>query len=384
MIETFSSKTLSKLEVWLTAAGSLILSLAIINRWLVTPLGLKSYGRVWQNHISYLDIGFTRRTLWGTVLSITGLNKYPSNEYLNAFMLHSLGLCALTLCVAFYMSANAEKLTRAHAFVVFFSPAFILHLSYVTGTVDYVLITMLWTSALYVRNFWTLGIIAALGALVNEPYLFFVPFLALNNALHVNSGRFPTLRKITISSAPIFLLPTAAMVAVRFFGASAPNKLEFESLMEHKLTFAAHQVRLWSGFFEIFSTIDQNVQPLHELALYFWHNMAFVAIPVLYLLILWTMISRSLSSMNSLSLTIYRASLILPLAISLVASDHLRWICMSAQLCLLSMITLHCSGVVCITPKQLIPLLPFSLTAPIGLRINEPFPIHRFIIKKLL
>lgn len=52
MILHFFTKQLTRFEVWLLAAGSFVFSLAVLNRWIATPLGLMSYGRIWQNHVS--------------------------------------------------------------------------------------------------------------------------------------------------------------------------------------------------------------------------------------------------------------------------------------------------------------------------------------------
>lgn len=384
MIEKFFTKPLTRTEIWLTATGSFIVALAVLNRWIVTPLGLMSYGRVWQNHVSYMDIGFARRCLWGTLLTLTGLNKIPANEYSNAFFIHGIGLLALTLGIAIHMHGNAKKLTTAHVFIVFFSPAFILHLAYSTGTVDYVLACLLFASGLYVRSFWILGLLAAAGALIHEAYLFFVPFLALNNVLLLSGGRCPGLRDLTWRMIPTFFPPALAMLTVKIFASPIPNKLQFETLMHHKLPIAAYQHRLWSGFFEIFSSIADNTQTPNRLAAIFLHHFTDIVIPLLYALILCTLICRSKSSISARFLPFYATSLLLPLSISVIASDHLRWICMSAQLCLLSMITLQSSGILSISPKRLIQLLPFSLVAPFGVDPRDPFPIHRFILEKLL
>lgn len=153
MILHFFTKQLTRFEVWLVAAGSFVFSLAVLNRWIATPLGLLSYGRIWQNHVSYLDIGFARRSLWGSLLSITSLNQFPANEYVNALLIHSISLFILASLMAYYMAVNVKMLTTTHAFVVFLSPAFVLHLAYSTGSVDYVLALLLFISCLYVRSF---------------------------------------------------------------------------------------------------------------------------------------------------------------------------------------------------------------------------------------
>lgn len=385
MILQFLAKPLSRLEVLLAAALSLVGSFAVLNRWVVTPLGLKSYGRIWQNHVSYLDIGFARRSLWGTLLSITGLNRFPVNEYVNAIIIHGIGLFALAFCMAYFMIANTKKLTTLHAFVVFLSPAFVLHLAYSTGTVDYVLALLLFVSCLYIRNFWALGIIAAIGALVHEAYLFFIPFLALNNFLLVGGGRFSGIRELISRVLPTISLPVFAIIAVKAFGSSVPAKTEFESFMRAKLDIAADQHPLWSGFFEIFSSTSDNAQSIGKVIYDFSGNIAYAAIPLLYLFALCVLACRSKSTIGARFLPFYAISLVFPLAISLVATDYLRWICMSSQLCLLSLVTLQSQGILTVNPRKLACLLPFSLVAPFGgAELSHPFPMHQFVLKRLL
>ena len=42
---------------------SALLSFTVLNRWLVTDIGEKSFGRVWQYYVSWFDFGFHRRGL---------------------------------------------------------------------------------------------------------------------------------------------------------------------------------------------------------------------------------------------------------------------------------------------------------------------------------
>lgn len=385
MILTFFTKPLARLEAWVLASASFLFSLAVLNRWIATPLGLKSYGRVWQNYVSYTDIGFARRSLWGTILSATGLNRLSSNEYINSFIIHGFALFLLVFCVACYIAANAKKLSTVHAFTVFLSPAFVLHLAYSTGTTDYVLALLLFCSCLYVRNAWLIGVFAAAGVLVHEAFLFFVPFLALNNLLLLDGGRWPGVSGLIKAAYPVFIPPLIAVSALRMFGAPVPDRTFFESQMREKIGLAADQHLLWSGFFEIFSTPSENAQSIVKVIMDISGNIAYAAIPLAYVVALCVFVCRSKSTISARLMPFYAISLLLPLAISLVATDYLRWMCMSAQLCLLSLLTLQVSGILIVEPAKLIRLLPFSLVAPFGgAELSHPFPIHQFALKKLL
>lgn len=231
-----------------------------------------------------------------------------------------------------------------------------------------------------------LGLVAAAGVLVHEAYLFFVPFLALNNFLLQGGGRFSGLRNIIKHIFPTFSLPVLALFAVKLFKSPAPGKIEFEMFMSTKLDIAGYQHPLWSGYFEIFSSTSDNAQSIGKIIVDFFGNIAHAAIPLLYLIIaLCTFVCRSKSMIARPLLPFYAISLLLPLAISLVATDYLRWVCMSSQLCILSMMTLQSSGILTVDSSKLLSLLPFSLVAPFGAAaLNHPFPMHQFLIKKLL
>ena len=385
MILNFLSKPISRPSVLALAISSYVLSLAVLGRSIVTPLGLLSYGRVWQNHVSYLDIGFARRSLWGTLLNLTGLNSVPANEYINAHFIHGFFLLALVFLAAKYLLKNKQNLTILHGFILLFSPAFVLHLAYSTGTVDYVLSFMLFASCLYVRSFFVLGLIASAGVLTHEAYLFFVPFIAINNLCVTNSFGSSGIIRSMAKCLPLLLLPAIAALSLKLFGAQAPSQASYELLMNSKLPLASGQHPLWSGYYEIFSTISDNQQSLAKVFADIGSNFFYAIIPLTYVLVLASIITFSKSTMRSRLIPFYILTLFLPLGISLVATDYLRWICMSGQLCLIALITLQAEGLLQARSASLFWAVPFSLFAPFGVaELSHPFPMHQFLLKKLL
>ena len=385
MILNFLSNPISRPSALALAISSYALSLAVLARPIVTPLGLLSYGRVWQNHVSYLDIGFARRSLWGTFLNLTGLNSLPANEYINAFFIHGLFLLALVFLAAKYLLRNKQNLTILHGFILLFSPAFVLHLAYSTGTVDYVLSCMLFASCLYVRSFFVLGLIASAGVLTHEAYFFFVPFIAVNNLCVTNSFDSSGTIRCMAKCLPLLLMPAITALSMQLFGAQAPNQASYELLMSSRLPLASGQHGFWSGYFEIFSTVSDNQQTLVKVLVDFSSNFIYAIIPLSYLLVLALIIAFSKSTMRSRFIPFYILTLFLPLGISLVATDYLRWICMSGQLCLIALITLQAEGLLQTSSASLFWAMPFSLFAPFGGAVlNYPFPIHQFLLKKLL
>src|SRR5687768_6709432 len=103
-----------------------VLSLLIMNRWLVTDLGIYSFGRVWQYYVSYTDFGFIRRALIGTLLSVTTLNSLFTNEYVFSYVFYGATLVLLICLVAVFMYRHIDKFSMLSCLVVFLSPSFIL------------------------------------------------------------------------------------------------------------------------------------------------------------------------------------------------------------------------------------------------------------------
>ena len=112
-----------------------IYSFLVLNRWIVTDLGLLSYGRVWQLYISWSDFGFFRRGLVGTLFSETRINTIFENEYVFAFLVHHFAILTLSILLAVYC------LQRGITNILFliglaFSPALIIQSGYNTGALD--------------------------------------------------------------------------------------------------------------------------------------------------------------------------------------------------------------------------------------------------------
>ena len=82
--------------------GAAAYSFLVLNRWIVSDLGLLSYGRVWQLYISWSDFGFFRRGLVGTLLSETRINTLFENEYIFALVMHHFAVLTLVVLVFIY------------------------------------------------------------------------------------------------------------------------------------------------------------------------------------------------------------------------------------------------------------------------------------------
>ena len=134
------------------AALSALFSLAMLHRWEVSPLGIKSYGRVWFYYVSYTDFGFTRRALVGTLLTISRVNQLVTNPYVFAYIVHSIAIAVL---VALLVGVFVRNQSRAHPLlllVTFFSPVLVIQSGYNTGSLDIYLLIVMVLCLFYARS----------------------------------------------------------------------------------------------------------------------------------------------------------------------------------------------------------------------------------------
>ena len=126
-------------------------SFLVLNRWIITDLGLLSYGRVWQFYISWSDFGFFRRGLIGTLFSETHINNIFSNEYVFAFFVHHVAVVTMAALLAIYC---IQKGITNILFLVglAFSPALIIQSGYSTGALDVFVLLVALINSLFVRN----------------------------------------------------------------------------------------------------------------------------------------------------------------------------------------------------------------------------------------
>ena len=83
-----------KTKLNLLLITSICLTFLILNRWIVTEIREKSFGRLWQYYVSWGDFGFFRRGFLGTILTETGLNSLFTNEYVFAYIFYAIMLLA--------------------------------------------------------------------------------------------------------------------------------------------------------------------------------------------------------------------------------------------------------------------------------------------------
>ncbi len=258
-----------------------MIAFAVLNRWIVTDIGLLSYGRIWPLYVSYSDFGFVRRALVGTILSESGLNSILDNEYHFALAIHHIAIVVLASAVAHY--CISRKISNPlFLMTVAFSPALIIHSGYSTVPDIFVIISL--RSMSYCSQHCYFSLVVAAGTLTHELFIFTVPaqFLAL---IKRRSSAFEDFSYGTlILPASVF---SVAIVAITVFGTVDMPRDTFERIMRQRIPIAEGQHGLWSGYFEIASTVEQNAKgSLQKLLPKIRAGFIYLSIPLSYIVFL--------------------------------------------------------------------------------------------------
>lgn len=369
-----------------TLGLSVITALAgflILDRWVVTDLGPLSFGRVWQLYINYGDFGFVRRGLVGTILQATQLPRLFGNEYYFAIFIQHLAIVGLVALTAVHFLRSRVEYGLLFKAVVFLSPTFILQSAYTTGSLDVFILAIVMANVLFVRNVVVFSALLALGIFVHELFLFTIP--AQLTAYYIRNdcdllGRFKDALKTF--AAPV-AVAVGVLAVVAIFGKTDLPKADFEAIMAGLIPHAVGKIELWSGYFEVGSSVSENSRSVEFLAGHLWKNLGFIAVPAAYLALLTVVLVRQES--QGLRRVLLIVSVLAPLPAYLVATDFHRWIGLSANMALLLLLALTDIYGVTLRKRWLAALLAFSLLAPFGgAVIDNPFPAHKFILNRLL
>ncbi len=356
-----------------------IYSFLVLNRWIVTDLGLLSYGRVWQLYISWSDFGFFRRGLVGTLFSETRINTIFENEYVFAFLVHHFAILTLSILLAVYC------LQRGITNILFliglaFSPALIIQSGYNTGALDVFVLLVALINILFVRNVFLFCLLLVVGVFIHELFIFTIP--AQLYVFHFLGSHGKRLSPTLVNALPA-LVSVVALVVVGLFGKTGFPEEPFNAIMQQKLPTAYGQHGLWSGYFEVSSTVAGNLLSSGQVfSLFNSSNYIFLLPGFLYILILiargWKLTSSRLETL------ILIIAVLFPLLIAFVASDLHRWVGMSANMALLLTLRLM-QGDGSKVARWNVVLCGFCLLAPFGAAVLErPFPMHQFVIEKFM
>lgn len=362
--------------IFLTAT---LISFIVLNRWLVTDIGLLSYGRIWQLYVSYSDFGFVRRALIGTILTESGINSAFANEYHFALVIHHISIAILAGLIAYY--CISRKITNPLFLVsIAFSPALIIHSGYSTGSLDVFVAILAAINILFVRNLTIFSIFIVSGILIHELFIFTVPAQFL--AMLIHGSKVQSSYSFKILVAPIFAF-TAAAIAVTFFGTVDMPRETVEQIMRQKIPIAEGQHGLWSGYVEIARSTEQYAAgSLNRLSSVIRTDFIWLVIPLTYVAFLMArLLTYSERMIESVAMSI---AVLAPLLTALVATDYHRWVAMSANMgILLTLVYATQTGRT--ESRWNVPILIFCLLAPFGgAQIDRPFPMHQFVFERFM
>ena len=359
--------------------SALCFSLLVLNRWIFTDLGLLSYGRVWQLYISYLDFGFVRRGLVGTILSETRTNTLFSNEYLFAFFIHSIAISIFSLLIASYCIREGLN-DLVFVFGVALSPALIIHSGYTTGALDVFILILAVINILYTPNVLFFSLVLVVGILTHELFLITVP--AQFWAYYLCRRE----EKESIQKSDIYLpfvFSALAFLFVVHFGKIEALESEFTELMWQRIPNASEKHPLWSGYFELSSSFEQNFDLTRGVLVALVDGKIIFLAPVtLYVFLLILRAVKFVASTSEGALMV--GAILAPILISLVAADLHRWFAMSSSIALLITLRLVSRAGSTMSLWNW-PIALFCLLAPFGgAELERPFPLHQFLMERFL
>lgn len=372
-----SKGTNPKITTTVIFAAATIFAALILNRWAVSDLGLRSFGRVWQLYISYADFGFVRRGLVGTILSETGANSIFSNEYVFAHVIQFIAI-AMVACLTAVFCVRNRLSNPLFLFGVAFSPAFITQSGYATGTLDVFVLLIALLNILYVRHFLVFSVLIVVGILTHELFLFTLP--AQFFALRLNH------QSATPALHPAYLVPVVSAVAasmlVLVFGAVGMPEAEYQEVMREHLPNASGKHPLWSGYFEVGSAVARSLSESHHFFLAVREGRIVFLLPLLLYVGLLTV--RALQyARNKGEAAMLIAAVTAPLLASFLANDLHRWGGMAANMGLLLTLRLAARDGNEVSKWNLI-LAFCCLLAPFGAaELERPFPLHFFLAEHL-
>lgn len=367
----------------LVALLSFLLSIMFLNRWVITDQGLYSFGRLWHYYISYFDFGFTRRALLGTILTESGVNGLLDSAYLFAYVFYAIKISLLVYLVYAFSKKHKPFPNAFYYIPVFLSPAFILQSSYITGSQDILLLIIAALLILFCRN-WILFLTGSvMGVLMHELFLFMFPFIGL---VYYSKSRLAGMTQKGIYTR-LLLIATPVLITgmvVLLLGQADIDQTEYEALMAERTPESAFLSGSGSGYFEIASTVDQNLLEGDHTFNRVMDSLPYMAVPLLYLLILTSMLAFSMQRVSMAFRVAVFVFCLLPLAVTFLAADVYRWIGMSANLAILGMLYYGSVTMLCVPRKGLVVLMAFTLLAPFGgPDIHRPFPAHQLLLERI-
>ncbi|MDA9141050.1 hypothetical protein N9O22_03740 [Gammaproteobacteria bacterium] len=362
---------------------SFLLTSIFLFRGLFTPLGEESFGRIWHYFINWNDFGFLRRALFGTILEVTKITTFIRDPYFLAYFIYLILLIAvfILLSVIITRSKIADQ-GPLFLFGMIFSPGLLMQFGYTTGNLDVLLFLFLIIVFFFLTNTFIILILITISLLIHEMFISFIPFFIFFKYL--------SLQQISVKNLTIFFKPTIVLIlstliclAIIVFGTLEIPQIEFEALIQDQLGRASFKHPLWSGFYEVSSSVNLNISEAHELNIRYLNELSaeglfMVCIPFFYLICL-IMIFYKRVDITFYKKVLAILTMLLPLMLFLFANDLYRWVGLSIKLCFVAFIFLASENKISFKKIDGFVLSIFVFTGPYGIFLLRPLPAFQFI-----
>ncbi len=360
------------------AVAASAFSLLFLNRWLITNVPIEVFARVWQYYVGYQDVGFVRRLLVGTIVSASHITDFFQSEFVFGHVFHSVTIIVLAGIFLHYILKNHELEKPYKYLIIFFSPFFIQQMGTTTGTQDVILVILAAISVFYAGSWIGIILISIIGLLVHELFIFLVPAILIIHSIQKGENIFSAACLLTgVGLLAVFLMITIG-------GKLQMERTLYEQIVVEKIPLAAYQHSLWSGYFELSTSVKENMVEGENFIARYIHYYTFAIIPTAYMLFL--VISVVFQKSINLSMTKWCLflSICFPLVATFFAIDYYRWVGLSANLALIWMVYQMGQQKFTLQKWQWIVLLLCCFLAPFGgNEFHLPFPLHQPLLQKL-
>jgi hypothetical protein len=174
------------------------------------------------------------------------------------------------------------------------------------------------TNVLFVRNPVIFSILLVAGILTHELFIFTIPAQLV--ALSLRSEKRSFQRILIVLALPV-ACSIVVLIALSIWGTVEVDHSTYDAIMASKIPNAAHQHPLWSGYFEVSSSADENAEASYaSLAIALRTGLPFAFLPLLYVALV---MLRLTSMVQDLWFKLILAlGTLSPLLVSFVAWDY--------------------------------------------------------------
>lgn len=364
----------------LSTGLALLLSFVVLLRFFVTSLGEESYGRLWHLYASYSTLGFVRRALWGSMLHLLGLTALPPYWLAYGTQVVLLGTVAAVLLRA---AQPAQGLKASIYAALILSPALLPHAAYLPANSD-LLLFLLWCFLCWkARSPLAIALGLSLGLLTHEIFIIGLPLL-----LYIlweersQADQSPTKQRELLQSIGVAALTSISVLALL----TLEGRLTLaESAYQRQMTAAGFEaalhVRGSDGYFELSSTIEQNLQVYGINVQQLLLEIPYLGIAVTYLGFL--LYETTKNSPRQAQRLLLASTLLVPVTLSILGHDLYRWLGWCAKLSIIYLLYRARSAPLVWHPLRLQLLLALSLLSPWGAILQRPFPLQQSIMERL-